>query len=96
MDVSLSKFQELVKDREAWCVAVHGGHKELNTTEQLYVNSSQLTKVMGTSSSFVSAFRGYRETSHFVCISFSWKVVLIKICEEYEWISLNLSTVLEE
>ena len=71
MDVSLSKFQELVKDREAWCVAVHGGHKELNTTEQLYVNSSQLTKVMGTSSSFVSAFRGYRETSHFVCISFS-------------------------
>ena len=24
MDMSLSKFQEIVKDREAWCVAVHG------------------------------------------------------------------------
>ena len=24
MDMSLNKFQETVKDREAWCVAVHG------------------------------------------------------------------------
>ena len=24
MDMSLSKFQDMVKDREAWCAAVHG------------------------------------------------------------------------
>ena len=24
MDMNLSKLQETVKDREAWCVAVHG------------------------------------------------------------------------
>ena len=24
MDISLSKFREMVKDREAWCTAVHG------------------------------------------------------------------------
>ena len=27
MDMSLSKFQEIVKDREAWCAAVHGVSK---------------------------------------------------------------------
>ena len=27
MDMSLSKFQEMVNDREAWCAAVHGASK---------------------------------------------------------------------
>ena len=29
MDMSLSKFQEIVKDREVWHVAVHGVTKSL-------------------------------------------------------------------
>ena len=34
-DMSLGKLQELVIDREAWHAVIHGGHKELDTTEPL-------------------------------------------------------------
>ena len=36
MDMILSKLQETVKDREAWCAVVH---KELDTTEHLNMHT---------------------------------------------------------
>ena len=35
MDMSLSKFQELLMDRKAWHAAAHEGHKKLDMTEHL-------------------------------------------------------------
>ena len=38
IDMNLSKLWEIVKDREAWRAEVHGGCKELDTTERLSNN----------------------------------------------------------
>ena len=35
MSMRLSKFQEIVKNREAWLAEVHGGHKKLDMTGHL-------------------------------------------------------------
>ena len=35
IDMSLSKFREMVVDREVWRAAVHEGHKESDITERL-------------------------------------------------------------
>ena len=62
MDMSLSKLQEMVKDKKAWCAAVHGGHKELDMNEQLNNNHDLINQ------------KWLRN----MCVSFHWNFPRIK------------------
>ena len=42
MDMSLSKLWEMLKDREAWCVAVHEITKSQTHAEQLSKNNNAI------------------------------------------------------
>ena len=45
MNMNLGKLWEMVKDRKAWHAAFHGGHKGLNSTEQLNSNNAKLKEI---------------------------------------------------
>ena len=47
MDMSLSKLCEIVKNRGAWHAAVHGGHRESDTTQRLNNNDKAITHELG-------------------------------------------------
>ena len=46
MDVSLSELQELVRDREAWCAAIHGVAKEAKSENEVAQSCPSLSDPM--------------------------------------------------
>ena len=79
MDMSLSKFQEMVKDREAWRAACSPwGHKQSNTTERPNKNKIQHILEDNTIQSFYKYYPQYLACVKKTKNTASWKMSLFR------------------
>ena len=67
IDMSLSKFQEMVKDREAWCAAVHGVTKS-QTQLKYWTMSGKIIPTIWGEEWEISRNWGTTHISGFLCL----------------------------
>ena len=77
MDMSLGNLWELVMDREPWCAAVHGGHKESDMPEWLNWSEASPTNL------------SLKIMDYFVLLSSSSHVWVWELDCEESWVPKN-------
>ena len=93
-DMSLSKLQETVKDREAWPCCSPWGHKAMDTTEWLKSNNNQGVLNQGCECVHVYSFKNSNIVHH-SCVFSTWvKIYNIRIFKNCHLKSYSLHTLI--
>ena len=99
MDMSLSKLQELVMDREAWNACSPWGCKELNMTQQLNGTEWRGKRVqyvyidIRANSGRVTESRPHSGLNYFYgafLLGFIWPIILICLVHSPDWMYLRI------
>ena len=66
------KLQELTVDKKAWLAAVHGGHKESDTTEPLNWTKNSLMRPSGSELFYVGKYTTWSAQIFYFFMIQSW------------------------